>query len=43
MQNDRAKFKNINFSTYALKSATECKFWLGLLREENEAFLHFEL
>ena len=22
----------IDFSTYALKSANECKFWLGLLR-----------
>jgi len=24
-----------NFFTYALKSANECKFWLGLLRDSN--------
>ncbi len=26
-----------NFFTYALKSANECKFWLGLLRDSGKA------
>jgi len=26
-----------NFFTYALKSANECKFWLGLLRDSSKA------
>jgi len=25
-----------NFFTYALKSANECKFWLGLLRDSDK-------
>ncbi len=37
-QNEKAKFKKdyTNFFTHALKSANECKFWLGLLRDSGK-------